>query len=157
MKKAIVLVVVGLAASLGLQAAESDTAKEVKQTIEDSFAYTNEHQMGMAGSASKDGTVEFWSSGGLMNWTSGDNPPAEWDYINLTAKHIEVIPLVEGQAAVAMYYSEGSMKPKGSEAVTHYMTRVSEVYVKEDGKWKLRVAHWSPVSGGSGTSQTTVD
>jgi hypothetical protein len=42
-------------------------------------------------------------------------------------------------------------------AVSHYMTRVSEVYVKEDGEWKLRSAHWSPVTGGSGTSQSALE
>jgi hypothetical protein len=149
--------VICLVAASGLMAAESETAKEVKDTIEANFKYTNESKAGVPDSESKDGTLQFWSSGGLMNWTSGDESPGEWDSINLTPKHIKVIPLVEGQAAVAMYYSEGSMKPKGAEAVSHYMTRVTEVYVKEDGKWKLRTAHWSPVSGGSGTSQTTVD
>jgi hypothetical protein len=49
------------------------------------------------------------------------------------------------------------MKPKNAEMVGHYMTRVTEAYVKEDGAWKLRAAHWSPVKGGSGTSQTTID
>jgi hypothetical protein len=155
MRKAIALVVIGLIVSAGVAAA--DTASEVKETIQANFAETNETGMGVAGSSSKDGTVEFWSSGGLMNWSSGDDPPGEWDHISLTPKHIKVIPLVEGQAAVAMYYSEGSMKPKNAEMVSHYMTRVTEVYVKEDGGWKLRVAHWSPVKGGSGTSQTTVD
>jgi len=157
MRKAIALVVIGLMAGSGLMAADSDTAKEVKETIKANFAQTNETGMGVAGSNSKDGTVEFWSSGGLMNWSSGDDPVGEWDSINLTPKHIKVITLVEGQAAVAMYYSEGSMKPKGAEFVSHYMTRVTEVYVKEDGGWKMRAAHWSPVAGGSGTSQTTID
>jgi hypothetical protein len=157
MKRVLAMIVIGTVAATGLMAAESDTATEVKDTITANFRYTNEHQAGVPESSSKDGTVEFWSSGGLMNWSAGDDPPGEWDHVNLTPKHIKVIPLVEGQAAVAMYYSEGSMKPKGSEAVSHYMTRVTEVYVKEDGKWKVRAAHWSPVVGGSGTSQTTVD
>jgi hypothetical protein len=157
MKRALACMVIFLVTASGLMAADSDTATEVKDTIKANFKYTNEHQAGVPDSESKDGTLQFWSSGGLMNWTSGDESPGEWDSINLTPKHIKVIPLVEGQAAVAMYYSEGSMKPKGAEAVNHYMTRVTEVYVKEDGKWKLRTAHWSPVSGGSGTSQTTVD
>ena len=72
-------------------------------------------------------------------------------------KHIEVIVLVPGKAAVAMYYSEGSMKPKGAAAVSHYMTRVTQAFVKEDNKWKVRASHWSPIQGGSGTSQTSVD
>ena len=158
MQKVIALAVVGLIAVGGLaNAADSETAREVKETIKANFEYTNEHGTGAPDATSKDGTVEFWSSGGLMNWSSGDDPPGSWNSVNLTPKHIKVIPLVEGQAAVAMYYSEGSMHPKGAEPVAHYMTRVTEVYVKEDGKWKVRAAHWSPVAGGSGTSQTTLD
>ena len=77
----------------------------------------------------------------------------EWDIVNLTPKHIKVVSLVPGKAAVAMFYSEGSMTPKGSAAVPHYMTRVSETFIKEKGKWVMKTAHYSPISGGSGTSQ----
>lgn len=49
------------------------------------------------------------------------------------------------------------MSPKGSSPVDHYMTRVLEVYVKEDGKWVSVAAHWSPIAAGAGTSQTSVD
>ena len=31
------------------------------------------------------------------------------------------------------------------------------VAVKENGKWKIRASHWSPVKGGSGTTATTLD
>ena len=81
--------------------------------------------------------------------------PEPFEVFNIEVKHIKVITLVEGQAAVAHYYSEGSMKPKGSPAVNNYLTRVSQVFVKEDGKWKVRSSHWSPITGGSGTTQTT--
>jgi hypothetical protein len=37
------------------------------------------------------------------------------------------------------------------------MTRVTEVYVNEGGKWKVRAAHYSPIAAGSGTKQTAVD
>ena len=52
---------------------------------------------------------------------------------------------------------EGAMKPKDSPGVSHYMTRVMQVYVMENGEWKVRAAHWSPIQGGSGTSQTALD
>ena len=39
----------------------------------------------------------------------------------------------------------------------HYLTRVMAVFVKEDGAWKIRAAHWSPLTGGKGTSQTAID
>ncbi|HSM18644.1 MAG TPA: hypothetical protein VK845_16775 [Gemmatimonadales bacterium] len=81
----------------------------------------------------------------------------QWDAINITAKHIKVIPLVEGQAAVALYYSEGMMQPKGSAGVSNYLTRVTQVFVKEGGKWKVRASHWSAVTGGAGTPQTVLE
>lgn len=82
---------------------------------------------------------------------------SEYEYQSLTPKHIEVITLVEGQAAVAMYYAEGRVKTQGGEAVNNYLTRATQVYVKEDGKWKVRAAHWSPIAGGSGTNQNSLD
>ncbi len=85
----------------------------------------------------------------------GVNLAGRWEVFNIQAKHIKVITLVEGQAAVAHYYWEGSMKPKGSPAVNYYLTRASQVFVKEDGKWRIRSSHWSAVTGGSGTTQTT--
>ncbi len=110
----------------------------------------------MPDSISKNGALQFWSSGGLMHEVPATDSGAVTEQ-SLTPKHITVVPLVEGQAAVAMYYSEGRLHPPGSEPVSHYLTRVTEVYVKEGGTWKIRAAHWSPVVGGSGTSQTTLD
>ena len=83
-----------------------------------------------------------------------DRDRTVFDMINVRPKHIQVIPLVEGQVAVAHYYSEGVMKPQGFEGVADYMTRVSQVYVKENGRWLIRSSHWSPVAAGSGTTQT---
>ena len=103
---------------------------------------------------SEDGYYAFNSTGGLMVYDKNPNiRKNEWDSVSLTAKHIKVVSLVPGEAAVAMYYSEGSMTPKGSAAVPHYMTRVTEVFIKEKGKWVMKTAHYSPISGGSGTSQ----
>jgi len=105
---------------------------------------------------SKHGALEFWSSGGLLQRVSNADPQQKFTAFSLTTKHIEVITLVENQAAVAMYYSEGSMQPVGSSAVSHYLTRVTEVFVKEGDTWKRRAAHFSPITGGQGTSQTAV-
>ncbi len=156
MKRICMLSVLGLLLMPVLALAEShssDTVSEVKKAIKENSAYTRENLQSPPGDVSKHGSAEFWSSGGLMNWSSGDAGPQEWDSFSLHPKHIKVIPLVEGQVALAMYYSEGSMKPKGYPAVSHYLTRVSEIYVNEDGKWKRRAAHWSAVSAGGGTTQ----
>lgn len=106
---------------------------------------------------SKDGSLEFWSSGGFLQEVTADTEPDEYESFNIDAKHIHVITLVPGQAAVAQYYSEGLMAPKGSTAVSNYRTRATQVFVKEGSKWKVRAAHWSPIAAGSGTSQTAVD
>ncbi|MBL6730614.1 MAG: hypothetical protein ISP74_06865 [Bacteroidia bacterium] len=80
-----------------------------------------------------------------------------FDDISLQAKHIEVISIANGEAAVAMYYNEGSMKPMNGPAVNHYLTRITQVFVKENGDWVVVASHYSPVTGGSGTTQSSVE
>tara|TARA_B100001121_G_C18338301_1_gene456644 strand:- start:14 stop:475 length:462 start_codon:yes stop_codon:yes gene_type:complete len=128
-------------------------AEEIKKTIEDDFAYLNKNKRSK-NEYSKNGALEFWSSGGLLHKIDASGRPETYDEVNLSPKHIEVLVLAPGKAAAAFYYSEGSLKPKGSAGVDHYLTRVSQTFVKEGGKWKTRSSHWSPVKGGSGTSQT---
>lgn len=135
----------------------ADTADEITQLIKDDNAYTLKNLKSPRGGIPKAGSHQFWSSGGLLHHIPADVPDAEFESFGLQPKHIEVITLEEGKYAVAMYYSEGSFHPKGSEKVSHYFTRVTEVYIKEDGNWKVRASHYSPVTGGAGTSQTTVD
>jgi len=137
--------------------AEEATEQEVIKTIMDGNAYTKKNLKDEIDTVSKDGSLEFWSSGGFLQEVKPESKPNEYESVNIDAKHIHVITLVPGKVAVAQYYSEGSMAPKGSAAVSNYRTRVTQVFVKEGGKWKVRAAHWSPITGGSGTSQTAVD
>jgi hypothetical protein len=155
MKESIVLVT-GLTLCSGFAYAQSDTEKEVTQTIIESNNYTNQNLKGRADDYSSKGALEFWSSGGLLQEVPPGGRPDDFDAVNITPKNIRVTTLVEGQAAVANYYAEGSLKPKGAPAVPHYLTRVTQVFVKESGKWKLRSSHWSAISAGSGTTQTTL-
>ena len=134
-------------------AAFAGDAEEVKKTIEDDFAYLNKNKRSR-NEYSKNGALEFWSSGGLLHKIDASGRPETYDEVDLSPKHIEVLVLAPGKAAAAFYYSEGRLKPKGSAGVDHYLTRVSQTFVKEGGKWKTRSSHWSPVKGGSGTSQT---
>jgi hypothetical protein len=135
----------------------ADTAEEIRAEVVKSAAYVRENRKGQENTIAEAGAVEFWSSGGLMQRIPADAPVPTYEQFSLTPKHIEVITLVEGEAAVAMYYSEGAYHPTGAAAVSHYMTRVTEVYVKEDGRWKVRAAHYSPIAAGMGTSQTAID
>ena len=130
--------------------------EEIKKKIIDNNQYFKKNKRG-ADEYSKLGALEFWSSGGLMQKVESNVRPELYDYANLEVKHIEVIVLVPNKAAVAMYYSEGSLKPKNSAGVGHYLTRVTRAYIKEDGQWKVRASHWSPIQGGSGTSQTSTE
>ena len=134
----------------------ADTATEVRQVVVDNMAHMNQELNQDPMRLSKDGSKEFFSSGGLLNHldrTSGGNT---FEMFEGSIKHIEVVVLVEGQAAVAHFYQEAMMKPTGLPAVPNYRTRVTQIFVKEEGDWKIRAAHWSPLMGGAGTSQTVI-
>jgi hypothetical protein len=100
--------------------------------------------------------VEFWSSGGLLQQVPTDTPPAEYTFNTLTPKHITVIP-IGADAAVVHMYVEGGFQAEGQEPVTNYLTRGTLVMVLEGGAWVSRAAHWSPIRGGTGTSQTAIE
>ena len=155
MKKLFVVFVTFILAS-GMVAL-ADTADEIRELILEDNEKVRTTLKGRPDSYSKDGALEFWSSGGLMHSVTNADDPGSYEVFTIRPKHIEVITLVEGKAAVAMYYSEGAMHPKGASPVGHYMTRVTAVYVNEGGQWKVRASHWSPILGGSGTSQTALD
>jgi len=134
----------------------ADTASEVRQVVLDQIVHLNQELSQDPMRLSKDGSKEFNSSGGLLNHlerTSGGNT---FEMFEGSIKHIEVVVLVEGQAAVAHFYQEAMMKPTGLPVVPNYRTRVTQVFVKEEGDWKIRAAHWSPLMGGAGTSQTVI-
>ena len=118
--------------------------------------YVNKNKTNMS-EYSKDGALEFWSSGGLLHEVGPDGRSDEYESFNMSIKHVVVLILVPKKAAVAMYYSEGSMIPKGSKPVGHYMTRVTQAFVKENGEWRVRASDWSPIMGGAGTSQTATN
>ena len=157
MKKTIfALVGILIFAATSVQA-DTATEEEVKQAILDDNAYTKKHLKGMGDTVSSEGSLEFWSSGGLLNKVDPALEPDEFDSFAIDVKHIHVITLVPGEVAVAQYYSEGAMDRKNGAAVGNYRTRATQVFVKEDGKWKVRAAHWSPIAGGSGTSATSLE
>lgn len=134
-----------------------DVASQVKAQIMKDNEHNREHLMDAEGTTSMHGSMEFWSSSGLMQSVAADAPISKYTSFAITPKHITVVELPGGEAAVAMYYSEGSMQVADGPLVSHYMTRVTQVFVKEDGVWKVRAAHWSPIAGGAGTSQSSLD
>ena len=129
MNKLAALLIVGLAFSSSQLLAQSQDEMEITQLILDGDAYLNANNVALAEDYSQHGALEFWSSGGLLQEIPPSGRRTEFDAVNVHSKHIRVISLVEGQAAVAHFYSEGSMTPKGSSAVNNYLTRATQVYV----------------------------
>jgi hypothetical protein len=134
---------------------QNPVAQEIRQTIQAGYAYSAENLKTQPNGYSASGSQEFWSSGGMRNSVPTDAPGPDYVSFNMVPKHIAVIPMGEDYAT-AMYYVEGSYQEVGADPVSHYFTRAMEVYVKEEGEWKIRAAHWSPVVGGTGTAQTAV-
>jgi hypothetical protein len=134
----------------------ADDASEIKAAVHARYDHGRENLMDLEGRISEKGGVAFLSSGGLLQEIAASPETAEYEHFSVRPRHIEVVSLVEGQAAVAMFYAEGSMHIKGQAPVAHYLTRATEIFVKEGGEWKVRASHWSPIAGGSGTSQTSV-
>ena len=156
MKKKLVLVVGMLTLVCGPAYADAATEQEIKNAIMEANAYTKENLKGQADTVSSEGALEFWSSGGLLHKVGADLPPQQFESFDIDVKHIHVITLVPGEAAVAQYYSEGSMQGKDESAVHGYRVRVTQVFVNEDGDWKVRAAHWSPIAGGKGTASVSI-
>ena len=150
--KKLMLPVVLLFVSINLfaQSAAKDV-QEITNMILEQQKVTNTTQID-ARNFAEQGNYSFNSTGGLLNY----NPRPKgnkFDGVNLQAKHIQIVSLVPGKAAIAMYYNEGSIQPKGYGAVAHYLTRTSETFVNENGKWVMVTGHYSPITGGQGTSQ----
>ena len=66
-----------------------------------------------------------------------------------TPKYIEVEILEKGKVALAYYYLVGSYSINGVQK-NDYRTRVSQVFLKEKGKWKVKSGHFTPLHSGSG-------
>ena len=156
MKKAILLIT-GLLTFVAASAhADSATEQEIKDLIMSDNVNIKQNLIGREDAISSEGSLEFWSSGGLLHKLGADLGPQEFESYAIDVKHIHVITLVPGEAAVAQYYAEGSMQGKNEAAVHGYRVRVTQVFVNEDGDWKIRAAHWSPIAGGKGTSTVSV-
>ena len=129
----------------------SNDVKEVTNAVLKMYEMANnkKHWTSMI---SDKGSYQFWSSGGFLKHVKKDAKFNEIENNTIRPVHITVVPVEPGKVAVAMFYAEGSEKQVGRPAVDHYMTRATVVFVKEGDSWKIRAQHWSPVSGGQGTS-----
>ena len=157
--RALVLVATILSSLMLLPATafgQAGVEEAVRQTILDQYAFGRENLRDQAGTYSGDGSVEFWSSGGLLQQVPTDIQLREYVFNTLTPKHIMVIPL-SANAAVVHMYVEGGYQNEGEQPVPNYLTRATLVMVLENGDWVSRAAHWSPIRGGTGTADTAVE
>ncbi|MBT8484143.1 MAG: hypothetical protein HKO59_11560 [Phycisphaerales bacterium] len=127
--------------------------QEIIDAILSANQYVRDNLQGDPKDTPRNGSLEFWSSGGLLHEISSSGRVERYESFNLTPKHIRVV-VHSDTVATALYYSEGSMKPEGYPAVSGYRTRVTQTMVKQGNKWVAKVSHWSPIQGGGGTSQT---
>ena len=147
--KGVLLVLTSMFLFVGALAhADEATEQEVIKTLMDGNAYTKKNLKDEVDTVSKDGSLEFWSSGGFLQEVKPGSNPDEYESVNIDAKHIHVITLVPGKVAVAQYYSEGSMAPKGSAAVSSYRTRQRRCLSKKmaSGKFGPRIGRRSPAA-----------
>ena len=135
--------------------ASKDT-EEITKTVHKMYEMVNNKKQWTPMISSK-GSYQFWSSGGFLNFVKKGAEFNEIENNTIRPKHIKVVPVEPGKVAVAMFYAEGSEKQVGRPAVDHYMTRATVVFAKEEGSWVIRAMHWSPVSGGQGTSGVSTE
>ena len=67
--------------------------EDIIKQIMASNNYLNKNKTNMA-EYSKEGALEFWSSGGLLHEVGPDGRSDEYDSVNMNIKHVEVIILV---------------------------------------------------------------
>ncbi|MEC7872014.1 MAG: nuclear transport factor 2 family protein [Candidatus Neomarinimicrobiota bacterium] len=100
------------------------------------------------GTMNGDSNGSFWymQDATVAAVTEGQLPNNEF---NFTPRYIEVDVLEKGKVAVAYYYLVGSYTINGVEK-SDYRTRVSQIFVKEKGSWKVKSGHYTPLYSGSG-------
>ncbi len=101
----------------------------------------------------KDGALEFQSHGGLLEIVMPHESKIKYDYFNVEPKHIETVKLGDNTVGV-MYYLAGNAQVTNGPTITNYAARVTEIFVKERGRWKGRMGHWSPLYGQNGLTST---
>ena len=133
----------------------ADDKSEVADVVNKHWQYQNAKDWKKyVGTLHSEGTMDGDSNGSF--WyrreatvsavTEGQSPENEF---NFTARYIEVDILEKGKVAVAYYYLVGSYNINGVQK-NDYRTRVSQIFVKEKGSWKVKAGHYTPLHSGSG-------
>ncbi|MEC8251676.1 MAG: hypothetical protein VX044_00570 [Planctomycetota bacterium] len=132
--------------------ADSEMSGDIEDRIDFVFQYWREKHRGFAGA---NGLHVFNSNGGMLAHQSPVQV-VEFPVSTVMPRDVHVIPLVDGEAAVAMFYAEGSLQVKGGPLTSNYRTRVSQTFVKEYGLWHCKTEHWSKLAGAQGVQPQAV-
>ena len=152
MKKTTMLI---LALSLSISFLLANDESEVTDAVKMHWKYSNNKDWGnyaksmhSKGTLNGDSNGSFWymqeSTASAVRQGLSPN-----DKQNFTPKYIEVEILEKGKVALAYYYLVGSYSINGIQK-NDYRTRVSQVFLKEKGKWKVKSGHFTPLHSGSG-------
>ena len=100
------------------------------------------------GTMNGDSNGSFWymQESTVAAVTEGQAPSNEF---NFNPRYIKIDVLEKDRVAIAYYYLVGSYSINGQEK-NDYRTRVSQVFVKEEGGWKIKSGHFTPLYSGSG-------
>jgi hypothetical protein len=131
---------------------ESEMSDDLKKRIKTVFSYWRSQHRTLAG---VNGLHIFNSNGGMLVEMSPVQT-TEFEVADLQPRDIHIVPLVAGEAAVAIYYVEGSLQVEGGPLVSNYRTRVSQTFVKEFGNWHCKTEHWSKLAGAEGLQTAKV-
>ena len=100
------------------------------------------------GTMNGDSNGSFWymQESTVAAVTEGQAPSNEF---NFKPRYIKIDVLEKDRVAIAYYYLVGSYSINGQEK-NDYRTRVSQVFIKEEGGWKIKSGHFTPLYSGSG-------
>ena len=128
---------------------------EVTEIVNKHWEYQNKKNWKKyVGTLYSDGTMNGDSNGSFWYMqestvaavTEGQAPSNEF---NFKPRYIKIDVLEKDRVAIAYYYLVGSYSINGQEK-NDYRTRVSQVFVKEEGGWKIKSGHFTPLYSGSG-------
>ena len=133
----------------------ADDVTDIKNFVERHWQLQNDKKWSeFVSTLHSDGTLNGDSNGSFWYLrdatvaavTEGQSSDDEW---NVAPRYIEVDVLEKGKVAVAYYYLVGSYTINGVQK-NNYRTRVSQIFVKEKGNWKVKAGHYTPLYSGSG-------
>lgn len=133
----------------------ADDKSEVSEVVKKHWDYQNNKNwkkftgtMHSSGTMNGDSNGSFWYMQESTLAAVTQNQQAGDSY-NFQPRYIEVDVLEKNKVAVAYYYLVGSYEIAGNEK-SDYRTRVSQIFVKEKGNWKVKSGHFTALHSGSG-------